>query len=628
MNKLVSVIVPVFNNGSTVEDCLNSILKQSYTNIEVIVVNDGSTDNSLEICNRFSDDGRVVIVDSIHRGVSGARNMAMRRVRGEYIMFCDADDELMPNAILQMLRAFPKRDLVIGNVLKKNAPEYTRSITISKDQAISLFFSTKQNRIVGTVYGKMFKKDIVGDTLFFDKEISIGEDALFLLMYLFRCNRIKLIDSFVYHHVDNPHGIIASKNEKQYQSALLASKKMVEYIIFNTNQSHLTEAVQDMFNVYFRLIDRINNICFGAELFSTLISYINQFDTAVTIDNIGLVCYTSLSYKNISFHIGVRNEKKKVVIQWPKQYVLIPALVNMHIHLGDYFSGIIKEYCRTEDFLKNKDVDDDYYANLGHNLSEGISEGVLTYVHSHKRIKNTWCYDVIQLCSNVDVINNVNESYGFMIRNLCDDSLSNILNVFQFAKAKDYPVFLHISSSKEQDSKERKQFGGSVVQYLYSNNLLWDSVFFVHGSYLNPQEIEIIRMTNVNIVVCPVAEEKLHENILSIDSLERIGINWFIGTDSQAVTGYSSIIENAKWVKKHTSVPLNKVVDVISWKPIFMSMKWVKPLKQKYLITSKCEVEKMLDKIINKRATYFGVSYVDGETVMVEYKNKENEQNI
>lgn len=627
MNKLVSVVVPVFNNGSTVEDCLNSILKQSYTNIEVIVVNDGSTDNSLEICNRFSVDGRVIIVDSIHHGVSGARNMALRRVRGEYIMFCDADDKLMPNAILQMLRAFPKRDLVIGNVLKKNAPEYARSITISKERAISLFFSTKQNRIVGTVYGKMFKKDIVSDTLFFDNELSIGEDALFLLMYLFRCNRIKLIDSFVYHHVDNLCGIIASKNEKQYQSALLASKKMVDYIILNTNQSHLTEAVQDMFNVYFRIIERINNICFGAELFSTLISYINQVGAAVIVVNVGLVCYTSLSFKNTSFHIGVRNKKNKVVIQWPKHYVLVPALINMHIHMGDYSTGIIKEYCCTEDFLKNKDVDDNYYTNLGRNLSDGISEGVLTYVHSHKRIKNTECYEVIRLCSNVDVVN-VNESYGFMIRNLCDDSLSNILNLFRFAKAKDYPVFLHISSSKEQDSKERKQFGGSVVQYLYSKNLLGDSVFFVHGSYLNPQELEIIRKTKVNIVVCPVAEEKLHENILSIDSLERIGINWFIGTDSQAVTGSSSIIENAEWVKKHTSVPLNKVVDVISRKPIFMSMKWVKPLKQKYLITSKCEVEKILDRIINKRATYFGVSCVDGAMVMVENKNKENEQNI
>ena len=97
---LISVIVPVYNVEEYLEECLNSILVQTYTNLEILIVNDGSTDNSLEILQEFSQrDSRITIFTKENGGLSSARNLAIDEAKGEYFTFIDSDDYIEENYI-------------------------------------------------------------------------------------------------------------------------------------------------------------------------------------------------------------------------------------------------------------------------------------------------------------------------------------------------------------------------------------------------------------------------------------------------------------------------------------------------------------------------------------------------
>lgn len=95
MHPLLSIIIPVYNAEKYISSCLNSILNQTYTNIEIIIIDDGSTDSSLKICNTFSQtDHRIKIYHKINGGQSSARNVGLKMAKGKYITFVDADDEI------------------------------------------------------------------------------------------------------------------------------------------------------------------------------------------------------------------------------------------------------------------------------------------------------------------------------------------------------------------------------------------------------------------------------------------------------------------------------------------------------------------------------------------------------
>lgn len=97
-NPLVSVIVPVYNARNSVARCLESICSQTYQELEIIVLNDGSTDDSLTICNQFcAKDPRVTVVDKENEGLSITRNVGMRLAQGKYLQFVDSDDHLAPD---------------------------------------------------------------------------------------------------------------------------------------------------------------------------------------------------------------------------------------------------------------------------------------------------------------------------------------------------------------------------------------------------------------------------------------------------------------------------------------------------------------------------------------------------
>ena len=104
-NPLISIIVPVYNVESFLPRCLESLIHQSYPNTEIILINDGATDNSLEICDYYSESYKnVFLISQKNKGLSGARNTGLRDCHGEYISFVDSDDWIHPNMISQLYR--------------------------------------------------------------------------------------------------------------------------------------------------------------------------------------------------------------------------------------------------------------------------------------------------------------------------------------------------------------------------------------------------------------------------------------------------------------------------------------------------------------------------------------------
>lgn len=202
---MISIIVPVYNVAPYLEKCLLSIINQSFTDFEAILINDGSTDNSGEICSSFAKrDKRIVVYHTPNKGVSSARNLGLHKAKGEFIAFIDSDDYIGENYLRNLSEAMSdsKADLVVGGEIKllNNTliPFHFPDKTIFPKNYSELFTSCK---IHTPPWGKMFKKAIiVNNSLQFKKNIHWGEDVIFVLEYLANCKAVTLTSYSEYYY--------------------------------------------------------------------------------------------------------------------------------------------------------------------------------------------------------------------------------------------------------------------------------------------------------------------------------------------------------------------------------------------------------------------------------------------
>ena len=126
MGKKISIIIPVYNAEKYLAQCIESIIKQTYSNLEIIIINDGSTDRSLEICNFYKEnDQRIVVFNQNNSGVSVARNKGLDISNGEFIMFVDADDWLNADFVESLYKVCEEHVLVIGDFNEKYEDDCT-----------------------------------------------------------------------------------------------------------------------------------------------------------------------------------------------------------------------------------------------------------------------------------------------------------------------------------------------------------------------------------------------------------------------------------------------------------------------------------------------------------------------
>lgn len=192
-NELISIIIPVFNVETYLRKCLDSIIGQTYDNFEAILINDGSTDKSLEICQEYSKrDSRFIVFNQVNDGVSAARNKGLSVARGNYITFVDSDDSIHSD-YLQILYNNIKIEnadisLCTWSRSDKNEPIGDESINIwNQEETFYKYF--KFHEIDGNVYAKLYKKECMKN-ITFDEKLKIGEDQIFVIQILEQCKKV------------------------------------------------------------------------------------------------------------------------------------------------------------------------------------------------------------------------------------------------------------------------------------------------------------------------------------------------------------------------------------------------------------------------------------------------------
>lgn len=197
---LISVIIPAYNAQKTIYRCLESILNQTYRNIEAIVVNDGSSDDTENICRQFEDE-RVRIVNQKNQGVSQARNTGIALAQGKYICFVDSDDYLMECHIETMYKAMEetKAELVITNFYRIDHQGQKQNTRVPSEESCEIkqcAYDIYTKELLNQPWNKLFIKDRI--TELFRKNLSLGEDLIFNIDYLKNIRRMTVLDAYTY----------------------------------------------------------------------------------------------------------------------------------------------------------------------------------------------------------------------------------------------------------------------------------------------------------------------------------------------------------------------------------------------------------------------------------------------
>jgi len=239
----ISIIIPVFNVEPYIRKCLNSVLTQTHKNIEVILINDGSTDKSGEICDEYAEkNNEIKVFHQKRQGVSNARNVGLRNLTGEFIGFTDPDDWLDPQMYETMLQKLKSgASICVCRYFKSTA---TVSIPIINKNKISEEIISTQNLLLyplkreyyegffSTLWNKLFCADIIkGSGLFFDENISYGEDIIFYsnLVAQQKCKGV-FIDKPFYHWLQRDASLSKSR-VSNIKLGILQAYKEVENIL-------------------------------------------------------------------------------------------------------------------------------------------------------------------------------------------------------------------------------------------------------------------------------------------------------------------------------------------------------------------------------------------------------------
>ncbi|SEK45596.1 Glycosyltransferase involved in cell wall bisynthesis [Pseudobutyrivibrio ruminis] len=216
---LVSIIVPVYNVEQYLEQCVESLINQSYKKIEIILVDDGSTDMSSKICDSYAENNNnIIVIHKINGGLSDARNVGLEKANGDYISFVDSDDYVERTFIEDLLTACINFNVSVSctrwrptigtNRFKKKTTG--RTILIDSEKVLFEMLNPKQYMITTSVWDRLYKKEILKDVIF--PKGKCYEDTVFSPTIINRARRIAYIDKELYNYrirqgsITNPEG--------------------------------------------------------------------------------------------------------------------------------------------------------------------------------------------------------------------------------------------------------------------------------------------------------------------------------------------------------------------------------------------------------------------------------------
>ena len=234
---LVSIVIPCYNLSGYLEVCINSCILQSYKNIEIIIVNDGSSDNTKEIIKYFAQiDNRIVPIHKDNEGVVKARITGIEKASGEYITFLDGDDYFPLNSIEILLNEMLscKSDMVIGQMLEETNTGFQKLHIINNECIIGLDLVRRilYEKFFG-LCGILYRRTLFNETLNFHQDLKNGEDVVLLIQLACNSKKIKCVDETVYLYRNRFSSVTKEPSDKNFQdsfkSRFLVEKYALEY---------------------------------------------------------------------------------------------------------------------------------------------------------------------------------------------------------------------------------------------------------------------------------------------------------------------------------------------------------------------------------------------------------------
>jgi glycosyltransferase involved in cell wall biosynthesis len=303
---LVSIIIPVYNVELYVEKCINSIINQTYQNIEIIIINDGSTDNSGNVCHNFeSSDARIRFVNQVNKGVSVARNLGLSMAQGEWVYFIDADDYLELNTIELLSNEFESNLDVIQfglsvildeKILRSKHPSEYKKVFQKTDLFRSIIMKPLSACLIIVKRSILIHNNIKFNTL-----LKHNEDSLFVFQILSNCNGLLFYDKAFYNMqlrsnsvTSRPITLSRINNKLIYLQLLIdyyKEKEMVNLITGDIEVS-LKNFFMDISNYSFRNKDEKRQLNEDFRLFFIKNKlYLKSFFVRIAFIHIGIILF-------------------------------------------------------------------------------------------------------------------------------------------------------------------------------------------------------------------------------------------------------------------------------------------------------------------------------------------------
>lgn len=329
----VSIIIPVYNAEKFLGKCINSVLTQTYENWEIIIIDDGSTDNSEKIYNEFAkNDNRFKVYYQDNKGVSAARNFGINIAQGKYIIFIDADDWIEKDFIDRMIEVIEKEkaDMVQCNFY------YVRNDTFEKRKHISPNYSIRENLeelqldilyreyeekknhnsvgAIRSVWGKIFKASILKE-IKFNENIDIFEDGIFILYALQMMKKVVLIDEYLYYY-----RITEVSSNIKFKTDF--DKKVL--IIFKEMQNFVTKYKKDekFIKCFYIMIFEMISATLEKDIFN-IHNKSNKKEKIIRLKNFIQQNYCKTSLKQINKKDLNKNQKLLIFLLNSKLYSII-----------------------------------------------------------------------------------------------------------------------------------------------------------------------------------------------------------------------------------------------------------------------------------------------------------------
>ena len=332
----ISIIIPVYNVERYIGRCLDSIINQSLDEIEIILINDGSQDKSLNICKKYEEiDSRISVINKVNEGPSIARNLGIDIAKGEYIMFIDADDWIEDNMLTEMYKLIKEKNvpICISNYFRNYGDKEDKvnlnfkDILLDSDQIKEKLifpligkseFDTEEEILgFGAPWGKLFDLKFLNRyNIKFKEELLIGEDLLFNIEALSKSSHVAINTKSYYHYWENNESIMKRYKDNCWEIYKKSIKSIEDFLTRNKWEID----IQDRFKIMkIGCVTRtINNECSSKNVktFKEKISYIKQ----ICKDDIVTSTLDEIDYSRLSF-------KRKCILSLIKYRLSIPLYI-------------------------------------------------------------------------------------------------------------------------------------------------------------------------------------------------------------------------------------------------------------------------------------------------------------